>query len=212
MLRLQQPAPRLQADLLARVARLEQVGGQPADGEIVVVGQADQLVHRQVAGVGAGVLGGVGAGRVRGRVEQAEHRLVQAERPEGALLELRHVGQHPDDELVHRPAAHAHQPGHPARLDLAERGAEVGLEAVGGELADPIAPGPLQQAEQRPRAPPPELRERPVVQVGPALLEMEARPVVVAGLVIEDVVGDPGGVPGRRVFDNATSTSAAASA
>src|SRR5262249_19069591 len=34
--RLQEPAPRLEPDLLARVARLEEVGGKPSDGDLVV--------------------------------------------------------------------------------------------------------------------------------------------------------------------------------
>jgi len=51
---------------------------------------------------------------------------VQTERAEGALLELRDVVT-PRRELVDRFTAHTDQPGHPARLDLAERGAEVGL-------------------------------------------------------------------------------------
>ena len=127
VVRLQELAPRLQADLLSRVARLQQVGGQPADGSVVVVGQENQLVDGQVAGVGPAVLGGIGAGVVGGGIEEAEHGLVQAERSEGGLLELRHVVQDPDHERVDRLALDADQPGHPGRLDLAERAAEVGL-------------------------------------------------------------------------------------
>ena len=145
--RFQEPAPGLEPHLLARVARQQEVGGELADVEIVVVGQPDQLVDGQVPGVGPGVLGGVGPGGVGGGVEQPEHGLVQAERAEGGLLEAWDVVEDPDREVVDRDARGADQAGDPARLDLAERGAEVGLQRLGGEAPDVVAPGPFEQAE-----------------------------------------------------------------
>ena len=193
---LQEPAPGLQPDLLARVARPEQVGGQPADGGVVVVGQADQLVDGQVAGVGAGVLGGVGAGRRprASRTAGAPPRAGRASRKaacsnRGTLSRIQTTNSSTGS------AADADQSGHPGRLDLAERGAEVGLQRLGGELPDPVAAGPLQQAEQRPRGSAARGRRTPGASAGsgrPMRLKWKSDPVVLAGLVEEDVVGDPG--------------------
>ena len=48
----------------ARLAALNEVGRQLADRVVVVVDQADQLAHRQLAGIGPGVVGGIGRRRL----------------------------------------------------------------------------------------------------------------------------------------------------
>ncbi|CAA9429506.1 MAG: hypothetical protein AVDCRST_MAG64-3436 [uncultured Phycisphaerae bacterium] len=197
----QQRAPRVQADVLARVARAEQVGGELADGVVLANGELDETGHRQVAGVRAGVAGRVGGGPGAARLEQPQHRVVQPELRERGLLEPRHVAQHPDDELVDRRAARADEPGDPRRLDLAQHRAEVRLQARRRELAHAVRPRALQQVEERPRRPLPRLGERAVLRqaLRGAVVARVVEPAaaVLAGLVVEDVVGDPRAGPVR---------------
>ena len=164
VLRFEQLAPGVETDVLARVTLLEQSDDQFLDGVVIVVGESNQFADRQVAGMGAGILGSVSAGLVGGRIEKPQHRFVQAKRAKGRLLEARHIGQDPDDETMHDLARHLDESGNPHGLDLAQQGAEIGLEGTDGELTHLFAPGPFEQREQGPRTALPELGEGTILQ------------------------------------------------
>ena len=213
VLRLQQPAPGVQADVLG-AGRAPGAGRRPAGGRR----------HGRCRPAGSARRR---AGRGRGCGHTRRHRpgpcrtanRTAAGRPRAGRASGRRacsnfgtlVSTQTTNSSTGR-LPHADQPGHPGRLDLAERGAEVGLEALGGELGAPGRSGPAPAAPNSGRG----LRRQRSAKARSfrsdrPLPEVEGRPVVLAGFMIEDVVGDPGGAQdvGSAI---AASTSAAASA
>ena len=191
----EEPAPCIEPHLGPRVPVPKEIPSELAHLGVIGIGKLDEPIEAQIPGIGAGVAGRPLRGLALRGIQELEHRLMQAQRAEGAGLKAGHVVEQPHDELVDRRAAHAYEPDHPARLDLAQLSAKVRLERLCGKPLYSGGASDLEQTKQRPRTSPPRISKRTMLQGGdpaPVLRANKPRSRVGAGeLMKEDVVGNP---------------------
>ena len=97
----QQAQQRRQADLLRR-HRVEARVGELLHRVLAALDELDEQVDREVGRVRVGVVERVRARLLRRRAQKADHGVVQAERAQLALVEIRALLEQRDDERVDR--------------------------------------------------------------------------------------------------------------